>query len=57
MCEYIVELIEHFYLYCQTNLDKFLVLYSFVKLGLLSGKVILLKDHLCLDFDKYKGFN
>jgi hypothetical protein len=35
----IVESIEHFYILCQTNLDKFLILFSFIKLGILTGKV------------------
>lgn len=36
-----VETIEHFYLVCSQNLDKFLVLFTFLKLALLDGKVLI----------------
>lgn len=34
------EQIEHYYVQCQSNLDKFIILFTFLKLGLLEGKTL-----------------
>ena len=35
------ERIEHFYVLTQTNLDKFVLLFTFIKLGILDGKTVI----------------
>ena len=42
----IVELIGHFYVLCENNIDKFLILYTMLKLSIAEGKVILLINRI-----------
>lgn len=36
----IVEKLDHFYIQCQSHLEKFIILFTFLKLGILEGKTI-----------------
>jgi hypothetical protein len=37
----LVERIEHYYVLTQSNLDKFVLIFTFIKLGILDGKTLI----------------